>query len=141
MSDLANHTLQYSGGESADKNFAVILDEKNKEIDRQSNIIKTLQQKLATVQKERDVLKTALKKSLSESHANNETPKINHFEEVTANDSSKDDNCSVIVPNIKIVNNQQSASASQRDNCNINDVGIVEAPLTNQPTFNSFKKK
>jgi DNA repair protein RadC len=61
VSDLANHTLQYSGGESADKNFAVILDEKNKEIDRQSNIIKTLQQKLATVQKERDVLKTALK--------------------------------------------------------------------------------
>jgi hypothetical protein len=27
-------------GESADKNFAVILNEKNKEIDRQSNVIK-----------------------------------------------------------------------------------------------------
>jgi hypothetical protein len=108
VSDLANNSLQYSGGESADKNFAVILDEKNKEIDRQSNVIKTLQQKLVTVQKERDVLKTALSKPLSESHADNETPEINNFEEVTANDSSYDINCSVIVPNVNIVNNQQS---------------------------------
>jgi hypothetical protein len=39
------------------------------------------------------------------------------------------------------VNNQQSASASQRDNSNVNDVVIVEAPPTNPPTINNANEE
>ena len=58
LSGLENRSSQSGVGKSAASKFDLILDKKNREIESQSKVIESLQQKLAIIQKERDFLRS-----------------------------------------------------------------------------------